>query len=747
MDQGTRHRWKFFRAGGFDQIRLSSGMDLLHLDELDQKLWVALACPTRGLEFDSRTLDLIDTDKDGRIRAPEIIAAAKWAAQRMKNPDIILQGRPNLPLADINDSTPEGKQLHASARQILVNLGKSDASAISVDDTTDTVKIFAQTKFNGDGIVPVECTANPAVQAVIKDIIACLGAETDRSGKPGINQAKADQFFAEAQAYVDWHKVSDNAPAIMFLGADTHPAADAFCAVRAKVIDYFARSRLAAFDPRALAALNRGEGEYLALAAKELSINAEEFAGFPLARVDGNRRLPLVEGVNPAWAGALDRFCALVVKPLLGDRTVLTEADWNKLCGILAPYETWQAAKKGAVVEKLGIARLREILAGPARGEIATLIAQDVALEPEANGITAVDKLVRLNRDLDRLLRNFVSFEDFYDRDQLAVFQAGSLYLDQRSCELCIRVEDMGRHAALAVHSRAYLAYCDCVRKATGEKITIVAAITGGDSDNLMVGRNGLFYDRNGNDWDATITKIVENPISIRQAIWSPYKKFLRLVEQQIEKFAVAKEKSVEAAASTHVAAAGAAVAEGKVAVKKEAFDVAKFAGIFAAIGLAIGAIGGAIGAMLGAFSRLALWQMPLAVLGMMILISGPSVIIAWLKLRQRNIGPILDANGWAVNTRAKINIPFGGALTEVATLPPGSDRDLLDPFAEKHTSRNLTILLLILLGVLWGCWYFGCGEKYFPGKLPKSGWMLRQEQNDPSSPAPVQAAPAPAKP
>lgn len=75
----SNHTWKFSRAGGFDQVRLDTGADLMALDELDQKLWVALACPTTGLEFDSNTLALIDTDKDGRIRAPELIAAVKWA--------------------------------------------------------------------------------------------------------------------------------------------------------------------------------------------------------------------------------------------------------------------------------------------------------------------------------------------------------------------------------------------------------------------------------------------------------------------------------------------------------------------------------------------------------------------------------------------------------------------------------------------------------------------------------------------
>ena len=39
---------------------------------------------------------------------------------------------------------------------------------------------------------------------------------------------------------------------------------------------------------------------------------------------------------------------------------------------------------------------------------------------------------------------------------------------------------------------------------------------------------------------NATITKIVSNPISIRQAFWSPYKKLVRLIEEQIAKRAAA---------------------------------------------------------------------------------------------------------------------------------------------------------------------------------------------------------------
>jgi hypothetical protein len=697
-------------------------MDLLHLDQLDQKLWVALACPTQGLEFDSKTLALIDTDKDGRIRAPEIVAAAKWAAQNVKNPDTLLAGSPTLALSDINDATAEGKQLLASARQILGNLGKPGATSISVDDTTDTAKIFAQTKLNGDGIVVAESTDNVLLQAVINDIVTCLGAETDRSGKPGITQAKVDQFFAEAQAFAAWHKQSVDDPAILPLGEATAAAAGAVVAIQSKVDDYFGRCRLAAFDERAVAALNREEKDYLDLAAKDLTIDAHEISGFPLARIEPGRALPLSVGVNPAWATAVDTLRVHAVKPLLGDKAVLSEADWLAVKAKLGPHMRWQTGQAGALVEKLGLKRVTEILAGAVKDDLAALIAEDKALEPQANAIAQVDKLVRFNRDLVRLLHNYVSFRDFYGRKDKSVFQAGTLYLDQRSCDLCLRVEDPAKHGLMAGLSRCYLAYCDCVRKATGEKMTIAAAFTGGDADNLMVGRNGIFYDRQGRDWDATITKIVDNPISIRQAFWSPYKKFVRMIEDQIAKRAAAAEAASDAKLATAAAATATADKAPPVAPKK--IDI----GTVAAIGVAVGGITAALGALLQAFFGLGFW-MPLGVVAMCLLISGPSMLIAWLKLRQRNLGPILDANGWAVNARARINIPFGGSLTKTAVLPAGSSRDLVDPFAESKTGRNVFILILALLVALAACWYFGCAEKYFPGVCPKSPWVKQPEQ------------------
>jgi hypothetical protein len=710
----TNHTWKFFRAGGFDQVRLETGADLMALDQLDQKLWVALACPTTGLEFDKATLALIDTDKDGRIRAPELIAATKWAGSCLKNPDDLLKSSAALPLSAINDATPEGKQLLASAKQILSTLKKPEAAAVTVEDASQVTEKFVETVLNGDGIIIPETAKDDPTKQVINDIIACLGADTDRSGKPGIGQAKVDQFFADAQAFSDWHKKAESDKAVLPLGDATAAAVAAVKAVKAKADDYFTRCRLAAFDPRASNALNRDEKEYLALGAKDLTMTNAEIAGFPLARVEAGRPLPLAQGANPAWADALARLSSDAVKPLLGDKTALTEADWGQLLAKLAPYDGWSAAQTGGSVAKLGRDRVRQILAGTAKDTLTRLVAEDKSLEPHFAAIAAVEKLARYHRDLYKLLNNFVSFRDFYGRKDKAIFQAGTLYLDQRSCDLCLTVEDAGRHALLAGLAGTYLAYCDCVRKATGEKLQIVAAFTGGDSDNLMVGRNGIFYDRKGRDWDATITRIIENPISITQAFWAPYKKVVRMIEEQVARRAAAADaaatQQLQQSATTVVQADQPQPAPPPPPVKTK-MDT----GTLAAIGLVLTTLLAALGGIFGAIAKLPLWQVPLAIVAILLAISLPAMLLAWLKLHKRNLGPILDANGWAVNAKAKMNVPFGGSLTGVAALPPGSQRDLVDPFAEKKRPWGLYITLAVIVALAI-CWYLGKLDGVLPG-------------------------------
>ncbi len=729
------HTWQFFRAGGFDQVKLQTGADLMNLDQLDQKLWVALACPTTGIEFDPKTAALIDSDGDGRIRAQELIAAIRWAGSMLRDPDDLVKGRDGVALTAINDQVPEGRQILGSARVILRQLSKAEAGVITVDDAAAASKSFANTVFNGDGVIIPESAEDTTVQQVIREAMAAVGSVMDRSGKPGVDAAKVEEFFTELARFDAWVNTSEaDAAKILPAGPATAAAAAAMQAVKAKIDDYFGRCRLATFEARLSPLLNRTEEEYKGLLTKDLSLSAQEVSGFPVSRIVPGQPLSLVSGLNPAHAQAIATFRSATVEPLLGAREVLTEEDWSVVQARLAPYEAWQTAKAGMRVESLGIARVREILRGDARAAITGLIARDKELEMEASGVASVEKFVRFHRDLIVLATNFVNFRDLYDGGSPAIFQAGTLYLDQRSCNLCITVVDPAKHAVMASLAGAYLAYVDCLRKATGQKLTVVAIFSQGDDENLMVGRNGVFYDRKGLDYDATITKIVANPISLRQAFWQPYKRFVRWVEEQIAKRAA----EADAAASQKLAAAATTVATKSVTPAAAAAPQKVDVGTVAALGVAFGAIGGFFTAVAtlgkdlwaqGAFAMVG------AIVGVMALISGPSLVMTYIKLRKRNLGPILDANGWAVNAKARINVPFGTRLTAIAELPPGSSRDLVDPFEETRRPWKLYGALVVagLIGLQWRADKL---EEYLPDVLKHRYHFPKKDAGTKADPA-----------
>ena len=335
-----------------------------------------------------------------------------------------------------------------------------------------------------------------------------------------------------------------------------------------------------------------------------------------------------------------------------------------------------------------------------------------------------LEKLLLLNRDFCTLLRNFVSFQDFYAKrvvmrigteakgeNPWAVFQAGTLVIDQRACNLCLRVNDMAKHNAQAPDSGMFLIYCNCKLHATGETMQIVAAMTVGDIRNLKVGKNALFYDRQGRDWEAEVVKIIDNPISIGQAFWNPYRKLGEWVSGLITKSAAEKEKKSFADMTAKLQTPSAA----GQAAQPAPFDIAKFAGIFAAIGMAIGALGTFLTGLLDEVGKLAdngWWAIPALVVCILLAISGPSMVLAWMKLRRRNLAPLLNANGWAVNADAIVNVLFGNTLTEQAQYPLVK---LQDPHAKikkltkggKWTIAIASILLGIGIAVL-AMWWLG---------------------------------------
>ena len=670
------YRWEFENIGGSTRVRITSGEDIAHLPELDKKMWTVLSCPVKGLEIDEKSLAYIDRGNDGKIHLDDVVYTAEWVTGAVRNPDILLAGQDFIDIGSFNTDDCTGRKLYSSAKRILSNLGK-DTTVISLADIADSTAIFAKTRFNGDGIITANTPDSEEDRAAVAAALATAGQVTDRSGAPGVDAGLIEAFYKSLADYAAWYDAAVEAP----YGADTDAAIAAYNALDAKIRDFFMRSRLAAFAPDSTSALNIQTSRIESISSENLSGKTEEIASYPIARITGKAEIDLDGPVNPAWAADFNVLKSIVIG---NDRKTLTEEDWNAIGASFSAYMAWKGAKAGASVEPLGIGKVRELLAQDRKAALLELVASDAALKEDADNIELVDRFLHICRDFYTLLKNFVTFQDFYspDKSRKAIFQAGTLIIDQRACHFCMDVTDAAKHGIMAPASGMFLLYCDCTTKTRPGVRPIVAAVTVGDIGDLSVGKNAIFYDNDGLDWDAVVTKIIENPISIAQAFWSPYRRMAKTVENLINKQAADKDAKIMAEANKKLAESPAAPAspDAKPAAAPP-FDIAKFAGIFAALGMALGMIGSFFVSLAKGFVTLTWWQAILVIIGIILIISGPSMIMAWLKLRRRNIAPLLNANGWAINASSNISIPFGATLTDIVKFPK---LKLKDPYARK---------------------------------------------------------------
>ena len=696
INKDRKYKWQFDTIGGAARVKLTSGQDIAHLDELDPKMWTVLSCPVKGLEIDEKSLGYVDCDGDGKIRINDVVATAKWITRAVKNPDVILDGPDSFDLDSFNQDDENGLKLYNSAKQILANLGK-EGNMISIADVADRTAIFAQTRFNGDGVITEASADDAEEKAVIAAIVSSFGGVADRSGAVGVNAEMIEKFYVAVEQYLAWRKAAPEVP----FGDATDSVIAAYDALDAKVKDFFVRSRLAAFSPDSTAALDVQTSRIETISAENLTAKTQDIAAYPIARVNGKAEIDLSAPINPAWAAQFNT----VIAAAAADKKVLTEEDWNAIGAKFAAYTGWKGAKAGAEVEALGLDALNGFAEQNKKDSLLALVAQDAALAEEAGNIESVSKFLYILRDFYRLLRNFVTLQDFYkkDKDVAAIFQSGRLIIDQRECRFCMNVADMAKHNASAATSGMFLVYCDCTTKSNPAKISIVAAVTVGDIGDLIVGKNAVYYDNAGVEWDAVITKVIDNPISIAQSFWSPYRRMAKAVENLITKSAADKDAKMMADATAKINAAPAAVPAADAKPVAPPFDIAKFAGIFAAIGMAFGMIGTALSGLVDSMKGMG-WKLSLVFIGIILVISGPAMILAWLKLRRRNIAPLLNANGWAVNAASKISIPFGETLTDAAKFPK---LKIKDPYARKGIApwKKWVISLAAVVAVAAGLW------------------------------------------
>lgn len=368
-----------------------------------------------------------------------------------------------------------------------------------------------------------------------------------------------------------------------------------------------------------------------ALAAVEPAIDAffTPPPDMPLVTEAPDVALPLKDHLNPKYLEAVVAFADKVVAPLLGERETLSRLDWKAVKGSFAAYRAWVAAKP--------------VMNAAAKA----------ALDDE-------ERVLRYKLHIVEFLENFVNMKRLYHVDSLAIFQTGTLRIDAKEMNLCFDVESEAAHSALAAKSNCCILYLKLTRPAEKAERSVCAVVTAGRVAGLYVGRNGVFCDRDGKYWEAVVTRIVESQVSLAEAFWAPWKKMGEGIAAAVKKFLGERQAKGEAAAQSALSAQPPSEGQNSQAGAAMASSVA-------AIGIGIGMIGAAFASVMAVVSSMTWWQILVGIAAIVVAVSLPSVILAWFKLRRRDIGAILNASGWAVNRQMRFSVKRARAFTRLA--------------------------------------------------------------------------------
>lgn len=748
----VKHDYHFDKFGRTYHFRIRTARDLERVLTLDKSLWIATSAPLSSLNGDKRFLELVDTDANGRIRTDEMLAAIRWILDRLADASGLPEGAGGIPLSAVNAEHADGAACLATAQYVHEALHIENRESVDLKQLQAFRSSLESNVINGDGVIAADAAADSDVAAFINDILACLPGCEDRTGVRGISATDLGAFLQEARAWLAWAAQGDaagpEATHVMPLGAQTTAAYAALSAIREKVDGFFARCRVVWFDPAAAHhARVASQGALGALLDDAETVEAA-LSKAPLADPNPEGRLPLEGRLNPLYAVKVANLRTQTIEPLLGDLDVLTAEQWQRVKTSFAGHEAWLAAKKGASVEKLGAEKLKRYLEPRFAEGVRELLARDREVADRLSDLKLLEKLLLYHQGMMRLANNFVGLPELYSPDARALFELGSLVMDGRWFNFAVLAQNLNEHVECAKESNTFVLYVELSRADETEKRTVVIPVTSGTSGTLRVGKRGVFFDVNGREYDARVVRIIENPVSFKETLLAPFKALGRLIVGKIEAISGSAQKELESTVSRTAdqvqtgvqqtvreapeQTAGAAAQQGAQAETPQAAQSNR-RDLLVGASVSVAALSSAFAFITKTLAGLKISTILAAVVVGLVLVFLPSAIVAFLKLRKRDLSAILEGSGWAINVRMRLTRRQRAQFTRREPYPADASG------TPRARWIGVVLGLAAVAAACWGAWH---GWRYLREHEESAVTNTATPATAPVPETPVQQAP-----
>ena len=713
----------FRRIGGAGQLALHDIDDLPHVLELDEAHWALTGIDIDFLRTDRQFLDFIDEDHNGIIQADEVKRAVAWFLAHIRPEARPELGSPELRLDSIDVSAPEGAALFAAARVVLRNLGIPDSPVLSLSQIRNDDGILSNACCNGDGVITPGCFTgdcregasaipeNPHLAEIVSRIMEIIGSCRDLTGAEGINRELLDSFRSGAEQYLSWYEAPENRPELLRpCGERTADFAAAVENLQERIDRYFLHCAALDFLPglSCRPPLVEGDGD-----VPESAPMQELLEKLPIATPRPDRVLDFSAPLNPLYEKELH---ALAAHPAMAEfltGSVLSEAMWRRLTSLLTPCLEWKNAEPDKAYEKIEPAILKQWLTDGSLEELRRRIDEDLTIARELTAYHSLIKLTLFQQYLLEFLNNYVSLGALFNPRAASMLQTGKLVMDGRHYTFATPVKNLAEHKRIATISDICVLYVEATtgRTENARRMTLAVAVTSGNIRNLFIGKHGIFYAVDGSVWDARIIDLIQQPVSISEALKMPFFRFGEFVARLADRFFSTKSTEVQKTLEKTITTGAVLTPPAPAPAAKPQTPAVSGSMMLMGGGIGIAAIGSSVAFIIKSLQNISILNVLAVLLGIILIFGGPMVVISLVKLYRRNISRFLEANSCAVNRPMRLSRKLGLVFTFAPPLPRAGllKEDLVDLFRKPTVSKGIRffqiVLLLLAVAAAILCW------------------------------------------
>ena len=644
----------FEKHGDALHFRINDYQALERILDLDEALWIATTAPAFTLKADEVFLGLLDSDQDNRIRAEEIKDGIRFLLLHLTDHSTVRPGNLELPLSSINRETELGGRIHGSAIKVLNRL-QAPVDRIHLDQVRKVQEEVLKGGLDQAGIVLPEAAKDQQTGRCIRDVLGSIGGRKHPSGTLGIDSEGLEQFFRECSLFHSWLLEAgeigvEAATKIRPLGSNTDRGYELFQSLFPKLTQYFLLCDIKRLNPGLLERALAEPEENIALNLLQIDKAESYLAGAPLSSLDDQGSFALSGDINPYFREKIRELKDIVIEPLLGAQVAaIDKHSLQTLKDIFKPYADWIERKPDVPVDRIPAESIQDYLTDAScLQDLEQLIEESHRTAFVLENLRELERLLLYQANILPLANSFVSFPHLYNPHERALFEEGTLIMDGRHFTLAIRVEDREHHIETCKDSNIFVIYCELYTTEGEKNCEIAVPVTSGSRGTIRLNKWGIFNDIYGNELHAKVVDIVENPISVGEAVLDPFIRINRAFFSRLEEFSSKAEERLFRRDEK---------AKNK---KKEESSV----GLLAGGGVALAAVGSSFAFITKTLSTLTLKTVLLALLVLAAIIAIPAGFSAYFRLSRRDLSAVLEGSGWGLNSRMKLTASQAASFT-----------------------------------------------------------------------------------